>query len=207
MIITSKDSIKNILPRCSGIMTAATGHQDTVKLKICLAGAEGVGKTSLIQRFVYDAFDDRYLTTMGAKVTKKELQAAGPDDKRRSVVLLIWDIMGEEGFRELLREAYFDGAKGILAVCDLTRPESLADLEGWKNAIEKVAGRIPAFVLANKADLSGKARLRRRDVEAHCRDWGWPYLFTSAKTGENVEKAFAGLTPLVLANQLGRVTT
>lgn len=186
-------------------MTTTTDHQDTVKLKICLAGAEGVGKTSLIQRFVYDAFDDRYLATLGAKVTKKELQVAWPGDKRRPVVLLIWDIMGQEGFRELLREAYFHGAQGILAVCDVTRPESLADLEGWKNAIEKVAGRIPAFVLANKVDLGGKAKLRRSDVEARCRDWGCPYLFTSAQTGENVEKAFAGLTPLVLESQLGRV--
>jgi small GTP-binding protein len=185
-------------------MTAATGYQDTVKLKICLAGAEGVGKTSLIRRFVHDDFDDRYLTTMGAKVTKKELQVAMPGGKQRRVVLLIWDIMGEEGFRQLLREAYFDRAQGILAVCDVTRPESLADLEGWKNSIEKVAGRIPAFVLANKVDLGGKARVRR-DVEARCGDWGCSYLFTSAKTGENVEKAFAGLTPLVLESQPGRV--
>ncbi len=204
LIITSKDSIRNILPRFPGFMTAATGHQDTVKLKICLVGAEGVGKTSLIRRFVHDDFDDRYLITMGAKVTKKELQVARLGGEQRSVILLIWDIMGQEGFRELLREAYFQGARGILAVCDVTRPESLADLEGWKNSIEKVAGRIPAFVLANKVDLLEETRLTSSDLETFCKEWDCPHLLTSAKTGENVEEAFEGLTSLVLEAQLRR---
>ena len=179
--------------------------EETAKLKICLAGEDAVGKTSLIRRFVYDIFEDRYGVTIGVKVTKKELHAKMPGSKKRGhVVLTIWDIMGAKGLRELLREAYFHGTQGILAVCDVTRPETLADLEEWRRSIEKVAGRVPAYVLANKVDLHEEKRLSKADLKTSCKAWACPYVFTSAKTGENVEEAFQRLTTLILEAQLKR---
>ena len=188
-------------------MQATASEDPRVKLKICLAGEMTVGKTSLIRRFVHDTFDDRYLSTLGAKVTKKEIQVEMPGSKKRGHVdLTIWDIMGFRGFRELLKEAYFRGSQGILAVCDVTRTGTLPDLVGWRKSVEKVAGRIPAYVLANKVDLVEETRLTAGDLEAFCKEWDCPYLLTSAKTGENVEEAFEGLTSLVLAAQRRRQT-
>jgi GTPase SAR1 family protein len=81
---------------------------DTMKMKICLVGEGAVGKTSLIRRYVLDEFDDRYISTLGAKITKKELVIGVPTDGNSlKVDMTIWDIMGEKGFRDLLKEAYF----------------------------------------------------------------------------------------------------
>jgi len=97
-----------------------------MKTKVCLVGEAAVGKTSMIRRYVLDEFEDKYITTLGAKVSKKELAFDLPDkDVRVQMDMTIWDIMGEKGFRDLLKEAFFHGAKGILAVCDITRYSTL----------------------------------------------------------------------------------
>src|SRR5439155_2825577 len=121
-----------------------------MKVKVCLVGEGAVGKTCLIRRFIQDQFDDRYISTLGAKVSKKEIKVDGPNGGM-DVDMTIWDIMGEKGFRELLKEAYFHGAQGVLAVCDVTRKETLDDLEDWVAAVVKVTGNVPIEFLANKA--------------------------------------------------------
>ncbi len=172
---------------------------DKAKLKICLAGEAAVGKTSLIRRFVYDQFDEKYTVTLGAKVTKRTVTVDDPKGKGHlEVDIAIWDIMGEKFLRELLREAYFYGAQGILAVCDVTRAETLVDLEDWKTAIEKVAGKVPVLVLANKADLKDEMVIDEKGLKLFCEEWHCPYLLTSAKTGDNVEKAFQDMAETVL---------
>ena len=184
-------------------MTAAAQEEPRIKLKVCLVGEHAVGKTSLVRRYVYDTFDDKYLETMGAKVTKRVLSLKMPGSNQRSHVdMTIWDIMGDASVREILKEAYFRGSQGILAVCDVTRPETLLELKDWRRAVEEVAGRIPAYVLANKVDLVDETRLTANKIEAFCTRRGTPHLLTSAKTGEKVKEAFAGLALLILETQL-----
>ncbi len=171
---------------------------EKMKVKICLVGEGAVGKTCLIRRFIHDQFDDRYISTLGAKVSKKELQVdanGNPVD----VDMTIWDIMGEKGFRELLKEAYFHGAQGVLAVCDITRKETLTDLDEWVAAVVKVTGKIPVEFLANKVDLKEEQAFSIEELEAAAKSHDAPFLFTSAKTGENVEEAFAQLAKLISA--------
>ncbi|MFQ5910048.1 MAG: Rab family GTPase, partial [Thermoplasmata archaeon] len=120
-----------------------------LKSKVCLVGEKAVGKTSLIKRYVLNTFDDRYITTIGTKVSKKELELEGKDI-RVQLDMTIWDIMGEKGFRELLKDAYFYGADGVLAVADLTRKKSLADLDDWIDSTIKEAGKIPVIIAVNK---------------------------------------------------------
>ncbi len=171
---------------------------ERMKVKICLVGEGAVGKTCLIRRFIHDQFDDRYISTLGAKVSKKEL-VVGTDGNQINVDMTIWDIMGEKGFRELLKEAYFHGAQGVLAVCDITRMETLTDLDDWVAAVVKVTGNIPVEFLANKADLKEQQVIHPEDLEAAAKPHGAPFLFTSAKTGENVEQAFAELAKMISA--------
>ena len=80
-----------------------------IKTKVCLVGDNNVGKTSLIRRFVLDSFDDKYTSTIGTKVTKKEVNVKRDNGREVSLSMLVWDIMGQKGFRELLRESYFYG--------------------------------------------------------------------------------------------------
>ena len=98
--------------------------------KIVLVGTGGVGKTSLIKRFILNIFDDKYLKTLGTKVSKKVLLIEHPEkDLKINLTMLVWDIMGQETFRPLLQDSYFYGAGGCLAVCDSTRAETLKALE------------------------------------------------------------------------------
>lgn len=168
-----------------------------LKLKICMAGEGFSGKTSLIRRFVYDDFSDKYVATLGTRVTKKELVTDVEGDEQR-VALMVWDIMGNKGVRDLLRESFYKGAQGVLLVCDVTRPETLDALPGWKDAIEGVAGRLPGYVLANKKDLKEQAVVDEEMVASVCDGWEYEYRFTSAKTGEGVEEIFERLTHRIL---------
>jgi len=169
-----------------------------MKVKVCLVGEGAVGKTALIRRFIHDQFDDRYISTLGAKVSKKELTVKHPkSDGEIAIDMTIWDIMGEKGFRELLKEAYFHGAQGILAVCDITRKDTLGELHDWIAAVHKVTGQIPIQFLANKADLEKQAAITEEDIKKVAEVHKSPYLFTSAKTGQNVETGFQGLAQQV----------
>ena len=167
------------------------------RIKLCLAGPFAVGKTSLIRRFVHDDYDDRYIATWGTHVTSKELDVrVGAEQEAVPVLLNLWDIMGSKGLRDLRRETYFRGVQGILAVCDATRPETLPTLEGWRRTIFRVVGNVPTYVLANEGDQ--ERAISREDLNRFCEGWGCPFLYTSAKTGESAEEAFAGLTRVVL---------
>ncbi len=169
---------------------SATKH---VKAKVCLVGDIGVGKTSLIKRFVLDAFDDRYIATIGTKVMKRCVPCVWRGSEA-TMDLVIWDIMGEKGFRQLLKESYFEGAHGVIAVCDLTRRDTLADLYGWIDLARGHAGDIPFVFLGNKADMKSKVVVQEPELAAIAERHRAPYFLTSAKTGLNVESAFEGLT-------------
>ncbi len=197
--ITAWEFLYNVRQvRASETGPGSSMEPEKMKVKICLVGEGAVGKTCLIRRFIHDQFDDRYISTLGAKVSKKELRVDA-DGAPVDVDMTIWDIMGEKGFRELLKEAYFHGAQGVLAVCDITRMETLTDLDEWVAAVVKVTGQVPVEFLANKADLKEEAAITSADLEAAAKAHDAPFLFTSAKTGENVETAFAQLAKLISA--------
>jgi len=174
---------------------------EVLKLKVCMAGEAMVGKTSLIRRFVVDEYDDRYIATLGTKVTKKVIAAKDPrTGGPLDVHLLLWDVMGTRTLRDLLKEAYYHGAQGILAVADLTREDTLLELEAWASSIRLVAGDIPTVVVVNKADLEAERAMDEASIDAYCRVRGWPWSYTSAKTGAGVEAAFQGVVDRVLAS-------
>ena len=182
-----------------GVVESLAESNDTKKLKICLVGDVGVGKTSMIRRYVLDVFDDKYIATIGTKVTKREIEAKNAKTgETQKIVLLIWDIMGQPSFREVLREAYFYGAEGALAVCDLTSKESLGELRYWIKAMTSTTGEIPIVLLGNKYDLKDDVRIDSKDLEVFAMKHGAPALLTSAKTGYNVENAFATLVDMIL---------
>lgn len=168
-----------------------------LKTKICLVGEQMVGKTSLVRRCVQNEFDDRYITTLGVKTSKKELALQFPGKGLMEVHLAIWDFMGQEGFRELLKDAYFVGARGILAVADVTRRPTLESLGPWIETVRSVAGNVPLVLAMNKADLNGQAVYSDEDIRQFATTYRAPFLRTSAKTGANVETAFGRLATTV----------
>lgn len=180
---------------------------ETLKVKISLVGEAAVGKTSLIQRFVKDEFDDRYISTLGAKVSKKELLVEDADTAATvNLVMMIWDIMGEKHIRDLLREAFFMGTQGIIAVCDVTRYSTLRELDNWVQSVYEVVGPVPVVYAVNKADLMDEVLLLfgERDLEESTAAFEAPFFFTSAKTGEKVQDVFSTLGEEIVRRQLTR---
>src|SRR3990172_9118604 len=164
-----------------------------MKAKVCLVGEHSVGKTSLIRRYVLDEFDDRYIVTLGAKVSKREMAIALPNSEEVLMDMTVWDIMGSRGFRELLREAYFHGAQGILAVCDITRYASLTDLDDWIETVFRTVKPVPIVFAVNKSDLKDAAAIADAQVRGAAEAFGATHFFTSAKSGEHVAAAFRAL--------------
>ncbi len=169
-----------------------------MKAKICLVGEPAVGKTSLVRRFVLDLFDDSYIATMGAKVMKKDVGILDDTYGNMLVNLVIWDIMGDKSFRQLYKEAFFQGAQGLLAVCDVTRKPTLTELGTWIEDVARVAGDIPIQVLANKVDLKSDVGLNADDLRRFDDTFQSNHMFTSAKTGENVESAFQNIARTII---------
>jgi small GTP-binding protein len=167
-----------------------TKNAEIIK-KVCLIGTYGVGKTSLIKRYILDIFDDKYLKTLGTKVSKKEFTVEYPEkDIKIKLTLLVWDIMGQETFRTLLKNSYFFGAGGSLAICDSTNIESLNALDAWVESLYEIAGEVPLIFLANKSDLKDSLQVTEEMLKEKAGKYNAPYYYTSARTGENVEKAF-----------------
>lgn len=187
----------------SGGVYMASEYQ--MKAKVCLVGEAAVGKTSLIRRFVLNAFDEKYVTTLGANVSKKEITVEIPErDLLVDMDMVIWDIMGEKGVRDLLKEAFFHGAQGILAVCDMTRYSTLAELDDWVQSVFNVCGDVAVVYTVNKVDLEEEAMVFFGDREAAvaAQAFDAPYFHTSAKTGKNVQAAFQTLADEIVRRNL-----
>ena len=158
--------------------------------KICLLGDEGVGKTSLIKRFVFNQFDDSYARTLGTKISKKELLVQGRDGRPAQLFMMIWDIMGHKSPKKV-PATYYAGVEGIMVVFDVTRPETFADLEYWVNSIMAEKNYSPVVImLGNKSDLEDQHQVQNEQIMATANKLNAKYFLTSAKTGQNVEEAF-----------------
>jgi small GTP-binding protein len=158
-----------------------------LKRKICLLGDVGVGKTSLATRFVHSGFSEEYLTTVGVKVDTRRVHPP----RGTPVKLVIWDIAGTDALSTVDR-SYLRSAAGYLLVADGTRPRTLEVALELKHQLVQTQGELPFVALLNKRDLA-EQWIASDEQLAPWRDAGLPTLTTSARTGENVELAFAQL--------------
>lgn len=165
----------------------------TVQKKVCLLGDFAVGKTSLIRRFVEGRFDDKYLSTIGVKISRKSL--ARPD---HVLNLLIWDLAGGEDYSKMGAH-YLRGAVGALLVCDLTRPETLALLPTYAQQLRALKPDAALVLAGNKLDLHEAQQISEAALAAAADELGAPYILTSAKSGAFVEDAFHQLAAQIEA--------
>lgn len=164
-----------------------------MKAKMALMGEGGVGKTSLIRRFVLDEYEDAYLHTVGTKVSKIELTVPHGTDTEVQMDLSVFDIMGQRGFKDLVRETYYHGAQALMGVCDLTRKDSLYALNDWIPSALEISGDVPVYLVVNKKDLIERRALTDEEIHKAAESFGAPFVMTSAKTGEFVDDAFNAL--------------
>lgn len=154
-----------------------------VKTKVLLTGNFGVGKTSLFQQFIHSKFDERYLTTIGVKVDKKEVNANG-----ETVEMFLWDVAGEIS-QDKVPVSYFLGAHGIIYVFDLTRPMTYQNLSTDITYLKKIAPKAVIKIVGNKKDLVSSEQINLVTSKLEISH----DILTSAKTGENVNDLFQRL--------------
>jgi len=167
-----------------------SSNRKKVLLKVIILGDSGVGKTSLMNRYVNQKFSAQYKATIGADFLTKEVSI---NDK--AVTMQIWDTAGQERFQSL-GVAFYRGADCCALVYDLTVPKTFESLDSWRDEFLIQAGprnpdNFPFVVIGNKADLTDK----RKVTEARAQQWcqsknNVPYYETSASTAANVERAF-----------------
>lgn len=146
--------------------------------KVILTGSFGVGKTSLFNRFISNTFSERYLTTIGVKVDKKEVSVAG-----QPVTLILWDIAGEVT-QDKVPTTYFLGTSAIIYVVDLTRPSTHLNVDQDIRFLNDLLPGCMIKVVGNKADLLSNEQLEEVTVKRKFD------VITSAKTGQNIEELF-----------------
>ena len=171
---------------------SGTANYDLMK-KVCLLGDPGVGKTSLIRRFVTDLFDDGYISTIGAKITKKTITIELPGrDVHVNLILMIWDLAGQKEYKSF-HEMHMKGMEGVMAVADLTRKNASDSLKGALQMADRIGVDVPMVFILNKADLAEPSDADLKDIRTIASEKSIPVLATSAKTGLNVELAFQRL--------------
>ena len=172
----------------------------TLSKKVCLLGDFAVGKTSLVRRFVYNLFEDKYLSTIGVKVSRKVL-VVPKGDAMVELTMILWDLAGSEEF-DSVRISYLRGAAGALAVCDMTRVATLDHIHTYVRELWSVSPKAPVILVANKVDLVGQHQFGETQIQATAADLRIPYHITSAKTGEHVEEAFRQLGRLLITESV-----
>ncbi|TXT61191.1 MAG: Small GTP-binding domain protein [Promethearchaeota archaeon] len=170
-----------------------------LKFKVVVAGAKNAGKTSLIRRYATGKFHSDLLSTIGVDFETKKVEIDETD-----ILLNIWDFAGEKKFRILL-PSYVSGASGALILYDITNKDSLLDLHDWMKVISSVPNSPKTkLLLEAKCDLEDQREVSKEKAQKIFQQYNFQgeLIKTSAKTGENVEKAFKMLGRQILENSL-----
>uniref|UniRef100_A0A674GW14 RAB37, member RAS onco family n=1 Tax=Taeniopygia guttata TaxID=59729 RepID=A0A674GW14_TAEGU len=151
------------------------GYNEALLHKTILVGDSGVGKTSLLVQFDQGKFiPGSFSATVGIGFT-------------------IWDTAGQERFRSVTH-AYYRDAQALLLLYDITSKMSFDNIRAWLTEIHEYAQKdVVIMLLGNKADVSSERAVRTEEGASLAREYGVPFMETSAKTGMNVELAFLAI--------------
>ena len=159
--------------------------------KVCMIGAFGVGKTSLVARYVRNGFSEKYQTTVGVKIDKKIVEVG-----EKQVTLVLWDIAGEDALTTV-RRSQLRGASGYILVVDGLRRSTYETALDLQRRVGEAIGSVPFLCVLNKNDLRARWEVTGADVAA-LRQKGWHVVYGSAKSGEGIENLFQELTTAIL---------
>ncbi|MBN8482928.1 MAG: GTP-binding protein [Xanthomonadales bacterium] len=158
----------------------------TLARKVCMLGDFGVGKTSLVARFVRNTFSEKYLTTVGVKVDSREVAL----DDDTALKLVVWDIAGKSAL-DALNQSYLRGASGLMLIADGTREATLRTALDLLMQSRTVLPDAQAVLLVNKLDIIERWEVAPATLAELRRSL--PVFETSARFGDGVEQAFATL--------------
>ena len=159
------------------------------KIKVTVIGDGGVGKTSLIQRFIHGTFQKNYIKTIGAQISNYKVEKEG-----HKTELLFWDLAGQDDFH-FLRPSFYKASKAAIIVYSLEENQlgtrSFKHVTNWFEDVKEFCGDIPVILFANKVDLIKEESINKGYLEELVDDYNFlGHFITSAKTGKRVEDAF-----------------
>ncbi|WP_457557773.1 Rab family GTPase [Candidatus Harpocratesius sp.] len=161
-------------------------------LKIVLLGEGGVGKTSLVYRYIENRFSQDFKSTLGVNLLKKKV-ALEDEFAGKSASIQLWDLGGQSAYRKL-RKLYLEGSQGALVVFDVTSQASFDALEDWIESLIEIRGKeVPMIIIGNKIDLESDRVISEEQALEYSKKYNTDVLFTSAATGEKVEDSFKDL--------------
>ncbi|MFW9781909.1 MAG: GTP-binding protein [Candidatus Heimdallarchaeota archaeon] len=183
--LVTEQNIKNIERKVDTLQKIKVKSGEYA-FKLILGGEGGVGKTSMVHRFVEDSFLTDYKSTIGTSIMKKECDFEGLESKVRFV---IWDLAGQSQFKRV-RQSYLSKAEAGILVFDVTRRDTFDNLEGWYKESRDVSPTISLILVGNKIDLVEDRVISTEEGEGLAKRLNLSYIETSAKTGENINDAF-----------------
>lgn len=172
------------------------------QFKLVLLGESAVGKSSIVQRFVKNSFDEFRESTIGAAFLTQSIKLSNADllnnnikldDNDNEGIIIkfeIWDTAGQERYRSLA-SMYYRNAQAAIVVYDITQPESLDKAKYWINELQKQTNNdILIALVGNKLDLENERKISKESAESFANDLGLLYFEVSAKSGENIQTLF-----------------
>ncbi len=165
--------------------------------KVITGGEGGVGKTTLLRRYVDNKFEQETKMTIGVDIFQKTIILAN----KKTISLQLWDFGGQERFRFFL-DGFVRGAKGALILFDLTRQVSSTErIKEWVNIVRKYDKTLPIILIGAKADMIDNTSNGDNFILEIMKEFNFiEYLKISSKTGLNVAKAFEDLVNVLIKN-------
>lgn len=168
--------------------------------KIAIIGDSGTGKSSIMERYVNNKFDNNVVSTIGVEFMTKEMKVNG-----RSTKLQIWDTAGQERFRAIARSIYH-GSKAIIIVYDITNPITFDSLEKWiSDSKIHLHPNTPYFLVGNKADLGHLRAVETETAKSFADKFGMNFLETSAAINQNISGIFEMIAKKIIDDEISQV--
>ena len=168
-----------------------------LKFKILIIGDSGVGKTSMLLKYVENYFPDTHIATIGVEYKTKVMNRG-----KYKINLNIWDTAGQERFKSITK-SFFSYTTGVVFVYDITKRESFSGATGVKNWIKdsEEYGKFDGVLCGNKADLEKNRKVKFDELKELGIKKNISYFETSAKTGKNIDEIFEKLVDSIIKNR------
>jgi small GTP-binding protein len=191
--IMKGDLVSTEVPKSEAEMKEKMKPRNSFIFKIVIIGDAGVGKTTTTIQFAQSKFNSEYMPTIGVSIVKNEYLFGD-----NLVNFQIWDIAGQQ-YWQPMRKIYYGGSQGALILYDVTRPLSFQNVRKWHQELKEfLPNKIPQVLVANKIDLEDLRKISKAEGEALAAELNMPYFEISAKTAENLERAFSHLGELLI---------